>query len=298
MRQRRFLPSLRMLIAFDAVVRHGSVTAAADELAQTQSSVSRLLIALEDQLGRPLFLRERRRLIPTEAALDYARDIGGALDVIQRASTRFVANPRGGVLSLAVLPTFGTRWLAPRLGRFLEAHPGISINLATRVGRFPFDTGPFDAVVYFGAADWPAAAHLKLFDERMTACASPGFLARHGIVAPGDLLALPLLQLETRPHAWPDWFAHHGADGQQAGGAMMFDQFSIMIEAAISGLGAVLLPEYLAATEIDAGRLMPLFGRATPARGAYWLAWPEGAGEAGPLGAFRGWLVGQGDAAG
>ncbi|WP_083903236.1 helix-turn-helix domain-containing protein [Octadecabacter antarcticus] len=73
MRQRRFLPSIKLLMALDAVVRHRSVTVAAAELNLTQSTVSRLILSLEDQLGVELFTRERRRLIPNTAALSYQR---------------------------------------------------------------------------------------------------------------------------------------------------------------------------------------------------------------------------------
>ncbi|KAE9412519.1 hypothetical protein Angca_009413, partial [Angiostrongylus cantonensis] len=98
-------------------------------------------------MGRPLFERNRRRLIPTEAALNYGRDITRALDLIERSSLTFVANPSGGILSLAILPAFGTRWLAPKLGAFQNRHPGITINLATRMKRFNFDSEGFDAAI-------------------------------------------------------------------------------------------------------------------------------------------------------
>ena len=72
MRNRRFLPSISVLAAFDAVIATGSVTAAARELDLTQSTVSRLIRTLEEQLGRDLFVRHKKRLVPTPAALDLA----------------------------------------------------------------------------------------------------------------------------------------------------------------------------------------------------------------------------------
>lgn len=210
MRQRRFLPSLSQLIAFEAVMRHGSVTAAADELHLTQSTVSRLVASLERQLGKPLFTRDRKRLTPTPEAVTYAASVTQGLDVIQRASMGLIANPGGGVLSLSVLPTFATRWLAPRIGQFLSDNPGISINLSTKIQRFSFASEAFDAVIFFGQPDWPDAHHLRLFDERLTACASPQMLAHHPVAHPSDMAGLPLLQLETRPSGWSAWFAAQG----------------------------------------------------------------------------------------
>lgn len=290
MRPRRFLPSLSLLTAFEAVVRHGSVTDAAAELSLTQSTVSRLVAQLEAQLGVALFTRARRRLIPTEAARAYAAEVARGLDMIQSAGMRAVANPQGGQLSLSVLPTFGLRWLAPRLPAFLETNPGVSVDLATRSTRFSFDLEPFDAVIFFGRDDWPMARHMKLFDEQLTACAAPDYLARHPVPDPQALARHPLLHLVSRPQAWADWFAAHGAEPAGPGG-MRLDQFSIMVQSAISGLGVALLPDYLAESEIAEGRLTALFTRRVRASGAYWLAWPETRDRHPPLIALRGWLA-------
>lgn len=289
-RQRRFLPNLSLLLAFDAVMRSGSVTGAAQDLSLTQSTVSRLIQTLEAQLGQQLFRRHRKRLVPTEAAKRYFAEISSALDIVQRASMSLIANPEGGTLSLAVLPTFGTRWLAPRLPGFLSANPGISVNLATRFARFNFDAEPFDAMICFGRDDWPEARHLKLFDERLTACASPGFLTDHPIDRAGDLHDCVLLQLETRPSAWDAWFAGQRASPPAIRNGMLMDQFSMMIQAAISGLGVALLPDYLAQIEIAEGRLRPVLRQAVAGPGSYWLAWPAAKDDLGPLKAFRGWI--------
>lgn len=293
LRQRRFLPGLGLLMAFDAVMRNGSVTGAAQDLSLTQSTVSRLIQSLEKQLGQLLFIRHRKRLIPTEAAHRYFREISQALDQIQRASMSLIANPEGGSLDLAVLPTFATRWLAPRLPDFLSANPGVSVNLATRFTAFSFDAERFDAVIYFGRDDWPSAIHVKLFDERWTACASPDFLHAHPIRQAGDLHGLTLLQLETRLTAWADWFQGQGEAVPPSRNGMLMDQFSMMIQAAISGLGVALLPDYLARIEIAGGRLQPILRRAVPGSGAYWLAWPAARQGVKPLQAFSAWITAQ-----
>lgn len=289
MRPRRFLPSTRLLLAFDAVVRHRSVTEAALELNLTQSTVSRLIRSLEDQLGKDLFTRQRKRLTPNSAALAYQREVSKALDIIQKASTAVVANPDGGTISLAVLPTFATRWLGPRLGFFLQDHPGVSISLTTKIRRFDFANETFDAAIFFGEADWPGANHLRLFEEKLTACVSPAFLAGNDLSAPEKLSSHPLLYLESRPNAWADWFRAHGVMAQGTG-AMMMDQFSMMTQAAISGIGIALLPDYIAQSEIDEGRLVPLHRQGVAMHGAYWLAWPEARDDFQPLQALRGWL--------
>ena len=290
-RSRRFLPSVRMLAAFEAVLRTGSTAAAARDLNVTQGAASRLIQELEQQLGRRLFERSRQRLHATPAALAYGADVSRALDLIERAGVQFAANPGGGVLSLAILPAFGTRWLAPRLGQFLNGAPGVTVNLASRLRPFDFAFEGFHAAIHFGADDWPSALHMKLFDERLTACASRALLAAHPIRSAEDLLTVQRFQIETRPNAWAAWFAGQGSPAPPSHG-MLFDQFATMTQAAVSGLGVALLPDYLAATEIGEGRLEPLLKRGVEGTGAYWLVWPRSANDYPPLQAFRLWIAG------
>lgn len=292
-RQRRYLPSISLLSAFEAVLRTGSTSAAARELQLSQSTVSRLIQNLEEQLDKPLFHRERRRLVATAAAVAYGRDVTRALDLLERASMQLVANPEGGTLSIAILPAFGTRWLAPRLGGFLADHPGISVSLATRIRPFNIVTEGFDAAIHFGRDDWPGAGHLKIFDERLTACAAPALLARHPIASVEDLRGQQLFQLETRPNAWPTFFSGQDAAAVPVRG-MLFDQFAPMIQAAIAGLGIALLPDYLAEAEIAEGRLVPILQASVPGTGSYWLAWSLDRAAYPPLDAFRSWLSRQG----
>ena len=287
---RRLLPSISLLTAFEAVIRTGSTLAAARDLDLTQGAVSRLIQNLEAQLGVTLFLRERRRLLPTDHALAYARDVGKALDLISRGSMRVRSNTGGGTLSLAILPTFGTRWLAPRLPRFLAVHPGVTINLGTRLKPFDFEEEGFDAAIHFGRDDWAGAGAVRLFDERLVACCAPSFQAAHPAAGARDLIGLPLLQLETRPNAWARWFAHHGVEGPVPQG-MLFDQFAPMIQAVIHGLGVALLPEFLAKAELADGRLVRAFGEPVGGPEAYYLVWPAVGAWYPPLQAFRDWLV-------
>lgn len=292
MRPRRFLPSIQLLLAFDAVVRRGSVTMAAEELNLTQSTVSRLIVSLEKQIGHDLFQRKRRRLVPTSAAIAYQKEVSRALDAILKASMALATNPEGGTLSLGVLPTFATRWLGPRLPQFLQSNPGISVNLSTRIGRINFENDPFDAAICFGEEPWSGVQGTKLLDERVTACVSPEMAKNHPISTACQMHTLPLLYLESRPLAWGDWFAGQGS-AQRPGPGMMVDQFSMMIQAAASGLGVALLPHYLAEVEIAEGRLLPVMRPAIPVRGAYWLVWPEEKSTDVPLKQFRDWLIGE-----
>jgi LysR family transcriptional regulator, glycine cleavage system transcriptional activator len=287
---RRYLPSLSLLSAFEAVARTGSTQAAARELDLSQGTVSRLVQNLEAQLGVTLFLRASGRLRPTDAALAYARDLRRAMDMIGAASLRLSASPGGGALSLAILPTFGTHWLAPRLPDFLALHPGVTLNLGTQLRPFDFAESGHDAAIHYGQDNWLGASHRKLFDEQVIAVCNPAFLAAHPIIAAKDLLTLPLLQLESRPDEWQAWFAHHATPGTPPRG-MVFDQFATVMQAAVHGVGLALLPAFLASPALEDGRLVPTFGGPVPGQGSYWLVWPTERGTTPPLIAFADWLV-------
>jgi DNA-binding transcriptional LysR family regulator len=114
--------------------RLDSASAVAKELGQTQSAVSRQLQALEAQLGTSLILRKPKRMQLTPEGRQYATSVRGALQTISRASMDLTLSPQGGNLTLAILPTFGMRWLVPRLADFTRRYPDITINMATRLG--------------------------------------------------------------------------------------------------------------------------------------------------------------------
>jgi LysR family transcriptional regulator, glycine cleavage system transcriptional activator len=286
---RRYLPSISLLSAFEAVARTGSVAEAARELDLTQGTVSRLVQSLEAQLDVMLFRRVRKRLIPTEAARVYGVEVAGALGRIGQATLAVTTAPDSGTLTLAILPTFGAHWLAPRLPAFLNAHPGITLNLATRLRPFDFLTEGFDAAIHFGRADWPGAGHVTIFEERIVAVAAPSLA--EGFARPDSLLAAALLQIESRPNAWRVWFAAHGVAAAPPRG-MAFDQFAPMMQAAIHGIGVALLPEFLARDAIADGRLAALGQGAVAGQGSYRLVWPEARGDFAPLVAFRAWIAG------
>jgi LysR family glycine cleavage system transcriptional activator len=287
---RRFLPDTAHLSAFESTARLGAVTAAAAELGLTQSAVSRQIAALEARLAVQLFARERQRLHLTRAGEVYAREVARALAIIGAASQAAAVNPDGGVLSIAILPTFGARWLAPRLPRFLQAHPGVTINLATALAPFDLAAAGHDAALTFGENDWPGCDGVPLMRETMAAMCAPDMARERRFAGPADVAAAPRLNIATRPHAWADWFAAHGAPGSTPG-AMTFDHFAALSRAAMSGLGVALLPMFMTETELARGELVIAWGRPFESRGAYRLVWPAGRPPSAPLQAFRDWMI-------
>lgn len=287
---RRFVPSLALLTAFEAAARTSSVTAAAKELALTQSAVSRQIKMLEEQLGVELFHRQRQTIRLTGGGEAYAREIREALRKISAASLTVRTNPLGGTLNLAILPTFGTRWLAQRLPGFLNNNPGITINLVTKLSPFDFRLEPIDAAIHFGSAEWPGGDLTLLRSETVIPACSPELRADCRFRKPADLRKVPLLHLTTRAKAWEQWFAMNGEPAQILP-RMLFDQFATASQAAIAGMGVALLPQFLIEDELATGKLVAALDLPMKSSESYYLAWPQERESHPPLVAFRTWLV-------
>ncbi|TWG88677.1 DNA-binding transcriptional LysR family regulator [Cupriavidus gilardii J11] len=290
------LPSLTSLQMLEAAARLSSFTRAAAELNVTESAISRQIQALEVRYGVRFFDRVNKRVVLTSEGDRFVREIRAQIKGIERA-TQDLASRAGGmeVIELAVVPTFATQWLIPRLGRFRDAHPRIIVNLHARPDPFHFPESPFDAAIYFGALPWEGYPHEVLMDEgpAMPVC-SPALLRGHPIERREDILRLPLLHLASRPDAWPDWVSTDDDElRRRARLGSRYDLFSMMICAAVSGLGVALLPAMMVQAEVADGRLTALpASLAPPDRrdGAYFMTYRHTKPGANKLDDFLDWL--------
>lgn len=289
---RRRIPSIEALVAFEAAARHLSFTRAADALSLTQSAVCKQIAALEDYLGVPLFNRIKKRISLTEAGAIYAKRVAEDLDRLER-NTVSIMSHRGerNVLELAVIPTFGTRWLIPRLTQFHALNPGIVVNLTTRSDPFLFSGTPFDAAIHFGSPVWPGAISHPLFGEEMIPVCSPQLLRRHPCREPRDLARLPLLHQSNRHDAWRRWFEAAGVVDIDVMGGPRFDLFSMLVEAARAGLGVVLVPRFLALGELESGELVAPFDLSLSSEMGYFLVYPDPPSANPALQRFTDWLL-------
>jgi len=292
MNSRKYLPSMGLLVAFEACARLHKFTTAAQELSLTQSAISRQIRALEEIVGVALFVRERQAVRLTPAGEIYAEEIRHALRDISNSTLRIKASPGTGTLKLAILPTMGTRWLAPLLPDFVRRHPGVTLNLVTRLEPFDMDAEDVHAAIHYGAPEWPRAELDFLFAETTFPACSQGLKAQYGFSTPQDLLQAPLLHLASRPQAWAQWFAAQGVAGPLAGGTSI-DQFATVTQAASAGLGVALLPEFLFRAELERGELVSALDVRSRSQGSYYLACAASKAWYPPLTAFRQWLQGQ-----
>jgi DNA-binding transcriptional LysR family regulator len=293
LRARRLLPSLTALQFFDAAARHLSFTRAAAELSVTQSAISRQIRQLEDYIGQQLFHRSTNRLILTSTGAEYALAVRRVLDQAEAATLQLMAyDGKGALLTLALLPTFGSRWLVPRIGEFMASHPALQLNIKTYIEPFAFETSDVDVAIHFGSDAWVGAVCHRLMGEVAVPVCAPSLLgSRKPLTEAQDIANFPLLQHTTRPLAWLEWFSQVGAPTANALSGARFDHFYMMIQAAIAGLGIALLPRFLVDDELTSGRLVVAAQHELKTSSAYWLVYPEKKAQLPAVGQFRDWLL-------
>ncbi|MDR7025679.1 LysR family transcriptional regulator [Pseudomonas peli] len=288
---RRKIPSTAALIAFESAARHQSFTKAAQELSLTQGAVCRQIAALEAFLNIELFRRSRRGVVLTEAGQSYARRVAGQLDAVERDTLAVMGQQGAMSIELAVVPTFGTQWLLPRLKDFQRLHPEITVNLTNRTRPFLFADTEFDAAVYFGDGDWSGTqAHLLMGENPMPVC-SPALLAGQAALSAEQIASLPLLQQTTRPYAWRQWFNAQGVSTVRDMTGPRYELFSMLAQAAMHEMGVALIPPFLIRHELDEGRLVIAAPLSLPTDKAYYLMIPERKLESAALMLLRDWLV-------
>jgi len=287
---RKYLPSVNLLCAFEATARACSFTLAAKELDLTQSAVSRQVKALENQLGVLLFRREGQKISLTATGETYLQEISEALKKIASASISAQSNAGGGTLNLAVLPTFGARWLAPRLSGFFAQNPGITVHFTTRLKPFDFAVEQLDAAIHFGRPTWGDAEMVFLMGETVLPVCAPAFLQRNALQRPEQVFSAPLIHLSSRPDAWNDWLHTQNLSGK-TGSGIVFDQFAAAAQAAVHGTGIALLPEFLIEQELAEGKLVRAFDAPLQSKESYYFVWPERRSKYPPLVAFRDWVL-------
>jgi DNA-binding transcriptional LysR family regulator len=287
----RKIPSNSALQAFEAAARHGSFARAAEELARTEGAVSRQIGRLEAFLGVILFERvgNRVRLAPSGAR--YAVQVRETLDRLERDSLYLMGQPaESASIDIAAIPTFATRWLIPRLKHFQSRNPNITVHIAERMEPFLLAGSGFDAAIHFEHPAW-AGMHLHpLLEEVLVPVCSPALLAGAGPNASLD--ALPRLHRRQNPDAWQSYAQASGIALSNSAIGARYDLHSMLIEAALAGLGVALVPRLYIGAELEQGRLVAPWPESKTVAKNFCLVLPEPIELAeGPLQAFAKWML-------
>lgn len=285
---RRLHPPTPLLLAFIATARFGSVSRAAEALHLTQSAVSKQVLELERWLGVPLFERVRKRLVLTAHGAAYEATVRPLLAQLEAATLELLACVAGGgSLHVSTLPTFGAKWLIPRLQRFRDAEPKVTLNFVPYVQGYDFSRPDLDCAIRYGDGNWPGAQATYLIGRRMSLIAPPDVRLKR----PGDISRHALLQHVSVPYAWMHWCEAHEVTGLNPLIGPQLDQYHSLIRAVMAGMGLALVPDCLVQDDIKAGLVSaPLQDGYTDTTG-YWLCYPEAKIQLRPLQVFRDWLV-------
>jgi len=295
----RALPSLDLIRGFEAAARLLSFTKAAEELFLTQSAVSRQVQALEEHLGVTLFERRHREIRLTDAGRQLHRSATDALQLLTETATRLRTQRTIRPLTVSCSIGFASLWLVPRLLEFREAHPEIDIRIDANNRLVDLERERVEvAVRYCPWRDAPADSH-ELFKDEVYAVCAPSLAAREDrpLAVPADLRHHVLLHYagadtHWMPGSWRDKFAAMGLPDLEGGGALHFNQYDQLIQAALAGQGVALGVGPLVRRHLQQGLLVALFDalRFPSPRGYYLLTAPFAA-DRPDVAAFSAWMV-------
>ena len=283
-------PSLNSLRVFAVAGRRGSFRDAAAELGVSPSAVSHQVRALEAWVGAPLFERSVRevRLTPRGAALSAA--LSGAFGEIDRALEQARAGAAPSSLKIAALPLIAETWLAPRLHKFEQAHPGLSLTVDTGARVVDLAAGEADVAIRNVPGPSPGLAYRKLLDLSAAPICAPEIAAR--LRAPADLAETTLIGLTVGRGGWPEWLAAAGVPGLAPKRALSFDNLLSAVAATVAGRGVMLGLSPLIWEAPGAAALIAPFTQPRVDGGAYFIAHRRG--DVSTLaGAFADWLQGE-----
>jgi LysR family transcriptional regulator, glycine cleavage system transcriptional activator len=254
----RQLPALNALKAFEAAARHESFSRAADELFVTHGAVSHQIRALESELGIALFARDGKRVRLTEAGRRYAVQVRAALSLLAEATQAIRAGDRERRLVVSMLSSFAARWVTPRIGRFIEAHPQWDVELQSTNQLTDFARDDVDVAIRFGFGHYPGLHVELLLDEIFFPACAPSFNGGKLPQDPRELANLPLLRSDDE--LWRPWFDAAGLNAMpEPKRGVLYQDSSNLLQAAMDGQGVALVRRSLAMHEIALGRLVRLF---------------------------------------
>jgi DNA-binding transcriptional LysR family regulator len=283
-------PSTTALRVFLAVARLGSTAKAASAVHLTQSAVSKQIQALEEHLGIALFERSPAGLKATEAGVIYRPYAEAAIEQMERGARRLAERlALGRPIRLHMIAIAGERWLMERFPLFAQAHPEIDVQFTNFVSENETEEPDIDIV--HGAGPWPDREAHYLFGRQVALVAAPALLERMGgFSRPADIQKMTLLQHFQMPAFWAEFTEAHGLRGAVPAHTVRYGYYSVIIRAAMAGLGVALAPRCYVAEELASGALVNPLGLGFDSAVGCWMTLnPQG--QRGPgFEALVGWL--------
>ncbi len=261
---------LHALRAFEATIRLGSMTKAAQELDVSHGAISRHVRELERLYATTLVRRLSKSSEPTPAGAEMAHTLSEGFRSLNLAVARLSAGP----LTLSCSATIMQYWLIPKLPEFKALNPDIHFRLNVNYGEVDFARDGISVAIrntMYSAPD--DVVILDMIGEEIGPVCSPDYLLRHPLKSSADLRGAHVLGTATRKGAWEEWLSAVGSEIPEIQIAEEYEHFYLMLQAATFGAGVAMAPKYLIQREIDAGQLVAPFGFILgPHRLQLWIA--------------------------
>jgi DNA-binding transcriptional LysR family regulator len=290
------LPPLDQLEAFEASARHLSFTRAADELALTQSAVSRQIAALEAHYGLPLFRRLHRALRLSHDGQALFQIVAEVLGRLHQIGGELKRDRRAKTVVVTTTPGFAGLWLIPRLAGFTATRPEVDVRISAGYALVNLDRDGFDLAVRYQSEDAIEAGAELLFGDVVLPVCSPKLLRdpARPLKTPDDLRHQVLMYLDSGPGAdmqdWPIWLRAMKLEGLKPAGVLHFSQFDQLINAAVAGQGVALGRSPLLRQLLRERKLVAPFKKTVASPRSYFLVQSAGAARKPEAQDFAAWL--------
>ncbi|MEK9952313.1 MAG: LysR substrate-binding domain-containing protein [Curvibacter sp.] len=290
------------LRAFEAVARHLNFRAASEELALTQSAVTRQIQALEDEVGVSLFLRHTRAVELTAAGAQLLQAVLPSLERIDSAVLQIRRSTGRKSVAISTWASFASMWLIPRLEAFQSAHPDIDIRIDASDALVDLETSDVDLVLRYTQTDRVPDHAVHLFGEQITPVASPWLLKNgRALQRPEDLTHFTLIEAHEPQHSqamlwltWRHWLGVQGRKKLEPKRWLYFGYAYQIAQAALAGQGVALARMPLVADSLATGDLVEVLpGSRLDSPMAYWLIVAARSSTRPEVQAFCAWLTAQ-----
>ena len=282
------MPPLAAIRAFEAAGRHENFSRAAEELGMTQAAVSYQVRQLEDRVGLPLFVREKGRVRLSDAGQRLLPAISSGFSGIAEAFAA-LREDDAEILSVNAATSLGGAWLASRIGRFQLRHPDIAVRVSLDNDVVDLSAGTVDVAIRSGSGNWDGLRADFLFRQHFAPICTQGFVERHAIERPEDLLRVE--RLSPNDQIWSGWFAAAGlADPLPSRQGIVMDSQLQEASAILGGFGVAMMTPYYWRADLDSGRLVQPFETLYLMRSAHHLVHPAGRVGVRKIERFREWL--------
>ena len=291
---RRRLPPANSLVVLEAAARHLNFTRAAKELGVTQAAVSRQIQLLEEHLGAAMFQRSPRSLKLTPAGQRLYKAVAMGLEHIAGTAVELRRIGPRADLTVSSSVTFASYWLMHRVAKFRASYPEIELKLLAAGPVSDLASAGVDLAVRYGSGRWPGVRTARLMDNEIFPVCSPGYRPSAPLGRPADLLSevlLHLVEYDRNWVTWDAWLKSFGVEGTPRRRGLTFDNYLVLIQAALDGQGIALGGGRLAEDFIARGTLIrPIAATLGSDRGFY-LIWPSEGELSPPAQLFRDWII-------